>query len=91
MTSLDVFLKMILKYVLTSIHTFDFLLLQLQNNDFVALTCAQNRPLPKYEDAVSLTCEAAMWKFKFDLTKDTDHGLARRIQKVNAPVFKTEY
>ena len=61
--------------------------LQLQNNDFVALTCAQNRPLPKYEDAVSLTCEAAMWKFKFDLTKDTDHGLARRIQKVRAPCF----
>ena len=53
----------------------------------MALTCAQNRPLPKYEDAVSLTCEAAMWKFKFDLTKDTDHGLAMRIQKVKAPCF----
>ena len=72
---------------MVKIQVFNYLLLQLQNNDFVALTCAQNRPLPKYEDAVSLTCEAAMWKFKFDLTKDTDHGLARRIQKVKAPCF----
>ena len=29
-----------------------------------------------------------MWKFKFDLTKDTDNGLARRIQKVKAPGFQ---
>jgi hypothetical protein len=46
------------------------------------LSCAQNRPLPKYEDAVSETCEAVMWKFKFDLTTDAEHGIAKRIQKV---------
>ena len=47
------------------------------------MTCAQNRPLPKYADAVSETCEAAMWKFKFDLTRDVEHGMANRIQKVS--------
>ena len=46
------------------------------------MTCAQNRPLPKFADAVSETCEAAMWKFKFDLTRDVEHGMANRIQKV---------
>ena len=52
------------------------------------MTCAQNRPLPKYADAVSETCEAAMWKFKFDLTRDVEHGMANRIEKVTKFVLK---
>ena len=52
------------------------------------MTCAQNRPLPKYADAVSETCEAAMWKFKFDLTRDVEHGMANRIEKVAQFVLK---
>ena len=52
------------------------------------MTCAQNRPLPKYADVVSETCEAAMWKFKFDLTRDVEHGMANRIQKVTKLVLK---
>ena len=51
-------------------------------NDFVALTCAQSRPLPEYEDAISVTCEQVMWSFKHDLTIDKDHQLTQRIQKV---------
>ena len=54
----------------------------MRNNDFLALTCAQNRPLPEYEDAISETCEQVLWKFKYDLTKDVDHQLTGRIKKV---------
>ncbi len=37
-------------------------------NDFAALTCAQNRPPEKFE-AISETCEQVLWGFKFNLTK----------------------
>ena len=57
-------------------------LFQVRNNDFLALTCAQNRPLPEYENAISETCEQVLWKFKYDLTKDVDHQLTGRIKKV---------
>ena len=36
-------------------------------NDFAALTCAQNRP-PEQFEAITETCEQVLWVFKLNLT-----------------------
>ena len=36
-------------------------------NDFAALTCAQNRP-PEQFEALTETCEQVLWVFKLNLT-----------------------
>ena len=58
-------------------------------NDFAALSCAQNLPPEKF-NAISETCEQVLWRFKMNLTKSSmfmeqiDKACARDSEKLNS-------
>ena len=58
-------------------------------NDFAALSCAQNLPPEKFS-AISETCEQVLWRFKLNLTTSSmflaqiDKACSRDTEKLNS-------